>query len=852
MSLASHGRRALRIGLPVAILLLLLAAFLAWRGQRPATRPIFAEESELAGAVGVNLDAGELADAGLPATLSALSRSGIGWVRFVIAWDQVEPQPGQFDWRLYDDVFARLRAEPQLQPLVVLNGSPAWARRAGDAGNPLAPPQERAHFGAFAAAVARRYGGQVTAYQVWHEPNIAPHWGSRPTSPEDYAGLLREAALQIRAADGAARIVLAALAPNTEPGGANMSDVAFLAALYRAAAQPWFDVVAAQPYGFASPPDASASPAALNFARATLLREVMLRHGDGAKRVWATAFGWNALPAGWAGPPSPWGQVDEARQADYAGQAVELAATRWPWLGPLIWAANCPERPAGDPWVGFSLCAADGSPRPVWAALAQAAGAAPALPPGDHAVDHPAVRYGPGWRVTPAAADPRAEGDRLAFDFTGSEVALRVQGGPYWAYYRVWIDGQPADALPRDELGTAYLVLYDPLAETRVIPLAQGLAPGRHQVVIEAHGGWGQWALRGIQVRETASRSLSAWLDWRALLLAAAGVAAAWLWLVGSGRLLRADGHVIAAPTVIFRAALPDALWYALAAALALTCALSRWLPLDLAALAGLGLLFLARPEVALPLIAFALPLWPQPKRLAGLEFSLYEILVWLAVAAVVARWFLRLLRLGFPQQVGDSRTPDPGAPNLFGGFFGQDASGSGGRMHMSGLDWPALALLAVGLLASLAAERTGVALREFRTVFLLAGLLYALVTRMPWPPGRSFSARPLIYGLLAGMTCVSLMALWQFVTGQGRIDVEGVGRVRALYGSPNNLALVLDRAIPLGLALALFGAGRSRLARSETGQSADELARPGIGQSAGRFWARALLGLASGIMLVA
>jgi O-antigen ligase len=875
MSLASHGRRALRIGLPVVVLLLLAAAVLAGRGQRSSTHLTYAGESVLAGAVGVNLDAGELADARLFDTLSALAQSGAGWVRFVIAWDQVEPQGGRFDWRLYDGVFAQLQAAPQLQPLVVLNGAPAWARRLGDADNPLAPPQERAAFGAFAAAVARRYGGQVDAYQVWHEPNIAPHWGRRPVSPEDYAGLLREAALQIRAADGDARIVLAAFAPNTEPGGANMSDVAFLDALYAAAAQPWFDAVAAQPYGFASPPDAAASPAALNFARATLLREVMVRHGDGAKRVWATAFGWNAPPAGWAGAASPWGQVDEARQAAYAGQAVELAATSWPWLGPLIWAANCPTRPAGDPWTGFSLCAPDSvphssgpdRPRPVWAALAQAAAAARVLPAGDHAPDHPAVSYSPGWRVTAAAADPRADGDRLAFDFWGSEVALQVQGGPYWAFYRVWIDGQPAPALPRDESGAAYLVLHDPLAETRVIPLAHDLAPGRRQVVIEAHGGWGQWALRGIQVRETPSRGLAAWLDWRALLLAAAGAAAAWLWLVGTSRFFRADmnvrsddceaslwdfsrparhGATEVATTNIrghlrhLRTSLssrwPDALWYALAAALALTCALSRWLPLDLAALAGLGLLLVARPDVSLPLIAFVLPLWPQPKRLAGLEFSLYEILVWLAVAAVVARWLLRWAN----------------APKLkLSAFF---------RVHLrpdslSGLDWPVLALLAAGLLATLAAERMGVALREFRTVFGSAGLLYALVTRVPWPPGRRFSARPLVYGLLAGMTFVSLVALWQFVTGQGRIDVEGVGRVRAFYGSPNNLALVLDRTIPLGLALAAFGAWRSRPARSHGEASHSETGQGGgveAGQRGGGGWARWLVALATGVMFLA
>ena len=60
-------------------------------------------------------------------------------------------------------------------------------------------------------------------------------------------------------------------------------------------------------------------------------------------------------------------------------------------------------------------------------------------------------------------------------------------------------------------------------------------------------------------------------------------------------------------------------------------------------------------------------------------------------------------------------------------------------------------------------------------------------------------------------MSFVSLIALWQYATGQGRIDVEGVGRVRAFYGSPNNLALVLDRVVPIGLALAAFGVSRNR-----------------------------------------
>ena len=103
--------------------------------------------------------------------------------------------------------------------------------------------------------------------------------------------------------------MLAALAPTTESGGANLSDIAYLDALYGLGARAWFDIVAAQPYGFSQPPDAPAQPSALNFGRAALLRQVMVRHGDAATPLWATAFGWNIVEG------SPWGSVGEAEQA---------------------------------------------------------------------------------------------------------------------------------------------------------------------------------------------------------------------------------------------------------------------------------------------------------------------------------------------------------------------------------------------------------------------------------------------------------------------------------------------------------------------------------------------------------
>ena len=87
---------------------------------------------QTAGISGVNLDASELAGDRLAKTLADLDAGGIRWVRFTLPWDRIEPARGQFDWNAWDAVFAELAAHPALEPVVVLDGSPAWARAAAD------------------------------------------------------------------------------------------------------------------------------------------------------------------------------------------------------------------------------------------------------------------------------------------------------------------------------------------------------------------------------------------------------------------------------------------------------------------------------------------------------------------------------------------------------------------------------------------------------------------------------------------------------------------------------------------------------------------------------------------------
>jgi O-antigen ligase len=60
-------------------------------------------------------------------------------------------------------------------------------------------------------------------------------------------------------------------------------------------------------------------------------------------------------------------------------------------------------------------------------------------------------------------------------------------------------------------------------------------------------------------------------------------------------------------------------------------------------------------------------------------------------------------------------------------------------------------------------------------------------------------------------LTVIGLVAVAQWFLGRNLITAEGVTRVRGFYGSPNNLALYLGRALPLALALGLWGRNRRR-----------------------------------------
>jgi hypothetical protein len=272
-------------------------------------------------------------------------------------------------WAKYDHI-VELAGQYDLEILARLDNPPAWTRVMTDTVGTRAPPDNLDDYGDFVAAVAGRYRGQITYFQLWNEPNIYPEWGEQPVDPEAFAELLCTGYQRVKAANPDAVVVAGALSPTIALDGRDLNDLIFLQRMYRAGAGDCFDVLSAQGYGlFSGPTDRRLRPTVVNYPHVLYLRDVMVANGDAGKPIWISEAGWNAAPEGM---PDPYGRVDPEQQARYAVDAYRRAQTEWPFVQVVnYWFLKRPSAAEQDqPWYYFRIMEPDFSPQPAWPALA--------------------------------------------------------------------------------------------------------------------------------------------------------------------------------------------------------------------------------------------------------------------------------------------------------------------------------------------------------------------------------------------------------------------------------------------------------------------------------------------------
>lgn len=134
------------------------------------------------------------------------------------------------------------------------------------------PPRDASSFGAFAAWLAKRYGSDLAAIEVWNEPDQSNQdYLAGPNKPQRYAELLRAAYPAIKQADSQVQVLAGSLVG---------SNGAFMRALYRAGIQGYYDGVAVHFYN-------------LVLASLRAFREVQLANHD-YKPLWLDEFGWTS------------------------------------------------------------------------------------------------------------------------------------------------------------------------------------------------------------------------------------------------------------------------------------------------------------------------------------------------------------------------------------------------------------------------------------------------------------------------------------------------------------------------------------------------------------------------------
>jgi hypothetical protein len=222
----------------------------------------------------------------VPGQFAVMARSGVESVRAEFGWDEIEPQPGSYNWG-HADAIVTAAARHRLALLPTVLRAPAWAAAPGGSGA-TPHPRDPADYGSFMTALVDRYGPHgsfwsqnptlprrpIRAWEIWNEPDLRYYW--KPPWRKPYLALLRAAHAAITAADPGAQVVL---------GGLTYFSWRDLDRLYALKARGLFDVVSLHPY--------------THWVKSVvktmaLVRAVMNSHGDRAKPIWVTELSWGS------------------------------------------------------------------------------------------------------------------------------------------------------------------------------------------------------------------------------------------------------------------------------------------------------------------------------------------------------------------------------------------------------------------------------------------------------------------------------------------------------------------------------------------------------------------------------
>lgn len=230
-----------------------------------------------------------MSQADIERTLDEMQAMGVQNVRILIPWNGIELANDFFYWNKVD-ALVNAAYDRNMGILGVLNSTPAWATEPGQPA-PASPPADPAEYAEFVGAVADRYAGKVSAYEIWNEPNATTFWYPSP-DPAAYTELLQAAYPAIKAADPDATVIGGVVGWVTDYPNLAISPAKYVQGMYDAGAQGYFDALSYHPYQYQvafgqGKPYGPAAP----INQLSLMHQEMVANGDGDKLIWATEYG---------------------------------------------------------------------------------------------------------------------------------------------------------------------------------------------------------------------------------------------------------------------------------------------------------------------------------------------------------------------------------------------------------------------------------------------------------------------------------------------------------------------------------------------------------------------------------
>jgi hypothetical protein len=268
-------------------------------------------------------------DATRDAALDEIVELGASGIRVLLPWRDVAPvgdsprrpsfdatDPDSYQWDRFDRIVDAAMMRGLKVLLSVSSPVPMWAT-AGRADHVTAP--SASEFGSFMTAVGRHYGGQITAWLIWNEPNhsrfLRPQRRrGRVISPRLYRRLYLAAHAGLRRAGrGRDRVVTGEIAPSSDAMG--VRPVQFLRGMLcldprsrpvgKCRRLP-ADGLGVHPYGVRGPRPGPQQVTITTLPRLTSVLDRAARAGRIAPRVplYITEFGVQSFPDRYLGLPA--------------------------------------------------------------------------------------------------------------------------------------------------------------------------------------------------------------------------------------------------------------------------------------------------------------------------------------------------------------------------------------------------------------------------------------------------------------------------------------------------------------------------------------------------------------------